>query len=427
MNIEVIYDKFLVTDGVNTDSRTVQPNQLFVALKGDNFDGNQYAQSALEKGALYAMVDDESVATNDEQFIVVDDCLIALQKLANFHRKLLRTPIIAITGSNGKTTTKELTNAVLSMQYNTFATKGNLNNHIGVPLSLLSLTDAHQIAIIEMGANHLGEIAELCKIAQPNYGLITNIGLAHVEGFGSAENIVKGKTELYKYLNKQQKEAVFVNADDEQLMELSGDLKQITYGKTSDFFTGTINEGSKTLCLTLNDLEHEITVYTQLFGEYNFYNALSAAAIGKHFGVPLNDIAEAIEQYTPANHRSQIIEHNTTTYIVDAYNANSSSMQAALQQFAKVESSKKLAILGSMLELGSIQEQAHQEIVDTVKNMGIDAIFVGNEFKQAAPKEQWAANAKEAKALLNKRKLENTTILLKGSRGIKLEQLLPDA
>lgn len=425
MNIEVLYDQFSVTSGVSTDTRSIQLNQMFIALKGEHFNGNKYAKKALEKGAIYAVVDEEKYAENDEQYILVDDCLVALQKLANFHRKMLRTPIIAITGSNGKTTTKELMHAVLSMRFETFATKGNLNNHIGVPLSLLSLTSEHQIAIIEMGANHLGEIAALCKIAQPNYGIITNIGTAHIEGFGNQENIQKGKTELYNYLVKQQKEAVFVNADDALLMSLSSGLEQITYGKNSDFFTGKIEDGDPTLRLTIDDLEQEFTITTHLFGEYNFTNALAAGAVGKHFGVPLLDIAEAIEQYQPANHRSQIVKKNGTTYIVDAYNANISSMRVAISQFAKLKAEKKLAILGSMLEHGKLEQSAHKEVVALTEQHKIPSIFVGKEFKKAAPENRWFATAEEAKKYLATKDLTNTTILLKGSRGIQIEQLLP--
>ena len=426
MNIEVLYDKFSVTSGVSTDTRNIQPNELFFALKGEHFNGNKYAKKALQKGAIYAVIDEEKYAENDEQYIVVEDCLVALQQLANFHRKMLRTPIVAITGSNGKTTTKELMHAVLSMRFETFATKGNLNNHIGVPLSLLSLTSNHQIAIIEMGANHVGEIAALCKIAQPNYGLITNIGTAHLEGFGSQENIQKGKTELYNYLHQQQKDAVFVNADDALLLSLSSNLEQITYGTSSDFFTGRIEASDPTLQLTIDDLEQEFTITTKLFGEYNFTNALAAGAVGKHFGVPLLDIAEAIEQYQPANHRSQIVQVGTTTFIVDAYNANISSMRAAVNQFGKINSPKKLAILGSMLEHGSIEEQAHQEMVELTKQLNIPALFVGKEFQQAAPKTQWFANTEQLKQHLSTQDIEHHTILLKGSRGIRLEEVLPN-
>ena len=425
MNIEVLYDKFSVTSGVSTDTRSIEPNQMFFALKGEHFNGNKYAKEALQKGAIYAVVDEEEFAENDEQYIVVNNCLEALQQLANFHRKMLRTPMIAITGSNGKTTTKELIHAVLSMRFETFATKGNLNNHIGVPLSLLSLTTAHQIAIIEMGANHLGEIAELCKIAQPNFGLITNIGTAHIEGFGSQENIQKGKAELYQYLQKQQKEAVFVNSDDALLLSLSDHLEQITYGRSSEFFTGSIEESDPTMRLTIDDSEQEFTITTHLFGEYNFTNALAAGAVGKHFGIPLLDIAEAIEQYRPANHRSQIIEKDDTTYIVDAYNANISSMRAALEQFAKLKAENKLAVLGSMLEHGELEEAAHQEVVELIHSYSIPAIFVGKEFKGIAPEEQWFASVDEAKKEILNRNLSNTTVLLKGSRGIQLEKLLP--
>lgn len=422
MNIEELYDKFSVTGGVNTDSRSILPDEMFFALKGENFNGNKYADDALLKGALYAVVDEEEYATSS-QHLLVDDTLKVLQELANFHRKMLDVPILAITGSNGKTTTKELIHAVLSSTFSTYATKGNLNNHIGVPLSLLRMNSTHQIGIIEMGANHMGEIAALCRIAEPNFGLITNIGTAHIEGFGSQQNIQKGKSELYDYIRDHKRSGVFVNSEDALLLSLSEDLNQITYGTSSDFFSGRIEGNPLTLKLTIDDQEQEFTIRTNLFGEYNFYNALAAGAVGKHFGVPLVDIAEEIEQYKPQNHRSQILKKNDITYIVDAYNANLSSMKAALKQFEKIKANK-LAILGSMLELGDMEQEAHREIVSLVKEKNIDAYFVGQEFQRFSPKGKWFEKVEDLKKFLDKASLKGKTVLLKGSRGIRLENIL---
>lgn len=425
MFIEELYDKFSVSTGINTDTRTIEFDQFFVALKGANFNGNQYADEALSKGAIFALVDEEEYATT-EQHILVEDCLKTLQDLARFHRNMLGVPIVAITGSNGKTTTKELIQAVLSTTYNTFATKGNLNNHIGVPLSLLSMTSEHQVGIIEMGANHVGEIADLCKIAKPNFGIVTNIGAAHVEGFGSLENIQIAKNELYEYIRQNRKDGVFVNADDALLMSLTEDIERITYGRSSEFFSGDIveNELEPTMMVTIDDSEQDFTIQTNLFGAYNLSNALCAGAVGRHFDVAMVDIAEAIEDYSPSNHRSQVMLQDGTTYILDSYNANLSSMKVAVEQFCKIPAERKIAILGSMLELGEMADSAHQQIVELCAKNDIKGYFIGKEFEGIAPKEFYFASVQEFKKSFEKLQKRGAAILLKGSRGIQLEKLL---
>lgn len=425
MFIEELYDKFSVSTGINTDTRTIEFDQFFVALKGANFNGNQYADEALSKGAIFALVDEEKYATT-EQHILVEDCLKTLQDLARFHRNMLGVPIVAITGSNGKTTTKELIQAVLSTTYNTFATKGNLNNHIGVPLSLLSMNSEHQVGIIEMGANHVGEIADLCKIAKPNFGIVTNIGAAHVEGFGSLENIQIAKNELYEYIRQNRKDGVFVNADDGLLMSLTEDIERITYGRSSEFFSGDIveNDLDPTMMITIDDSEQDFTIQTNLFGEYNLSNALCAGAVGRHFDVSMVDIAEAIEDYSPSNHRSQVMLKDGTTYILDSYNANLSSMKVAIEQFKKMPAERKIAILGSMLELGEMTTAAHQQIVHLCASHEIKGYFIGKEFEGIAPAEFYFTSVQDFKKTFESIQKRGAAILLKGSRGIQLEKLL---
>ncbi len=425
LSIEELYDRFLVTTGVSIDTRTIQQDQLFFALKGEHFNGNEYADQALQNGALYAVVDEVEYATSD-QHILVENSLASLQNLAKFHRSTLVIPIIGLTGSNGKTTTKELIAAVLSTTYLCYATKGNLNNHIGVPLSILEITPKHDIAVIEMGANHMGEIHELCTIAQPNFGLITNIGIAHIEGFGSKENVAKAKGELYEYLKTTDSHTIFLNEDDNQLVQMSHGLETINYGLQSDFVSGEIVSNNPFLTLTIEDFEQEFTITTKLTGEYNFYNSLAAAAVGRTFDVDLLDVVEAIEQYVPKNNRSQIAKSKDNTFIIDAYNANPSSMRVALESFAKVEANNKLVILGSMLELGALEAQEHENIAALAQANFNHILLVGKEFKPAAKQLviDWVDNTDEAKSWLNKQDFHDFMILLKASRGIQLESLV---
>jgi len=425
MNTAELYQIFLSSSGISTDTRSIKPGQLFLALKGGNFNGNTYADQALNNGAAYAVVDEAEFARSDKH-ILVSDGLQALQELAQHHRKQLAIPIIGITGSNGKTTTKELCHAVLSKKYNTFATKGNLNNHIGVPLSLLSISNKHEIAIIEMGANHVGEIADLCSISQPNYGLITNVGTAHIEGFGSQENIYKAKGELYDWIRNSNEKGVFVNQDIDYLVEMSSGIRQILYGETATFFAGKLKKGQANLALTIQNGEDSLEVNSQLIGDYNYPNALVAGCIGHFFNVPLASIKDALEAYTPSNNRSQYLEKEGNAFIMDAYNANPSSINAALDHFENLVHSHKMVILGDMLELGAIAQKEHQAIVERVSKIELDkAIFVGPEFHPfiEAPNLHFP-DVHALKAWWTEQSVKDYLILIKGSRGIKLENLV---
>jgi UDP-N-acetylmuramoyl-tripeptide--D-alanyl-D-alanine ligase len=345
----------------------------------------------------------------------VDDVLKTLQQLAQYHRNQLKIPVKGITGTNGKTTTKELVAAVLSKQYKTAYTKGNLNNHIGVPLTLLSIKKDDEIAVIEMGANHPGEIEQLCQIAQPDYGLITNIGKAHLEGFGTLENIIETKTALYRAA-----QTLFVNEEDEILKQKAGSKKQtIFYGKSTNI-SGNIVEMNP--CLVINLLEKKIQ--TQLSGNYNLPNILAAAAIGKYFGVSEQDICDAISKYTPQNNRSQIIKNGTHTIIADYYNANPTSMKAALENFLQINAPNKLAILGDMLELGENSETEHQGIINFCEENNIETVFIGTEFfRWKNNRSKFFINVRDCNNYLNICKIDDTLILLKGSRGVHLEEI----
>lgn len=421
--IQELYNIFLKSTGVCTDTRKLQKDNLFFALKGPSFNGNEFAEKALNNGAAYAVIDEEKFK-KDERFILVKDVLTALQALAKHHRQQLDIPIIAITGSNGKTTTKELTQAVLKTTFKTFATDGNLNNHIGVPLSLLSINKQHEIAIIEMGANHQGEIAAYCEWVMPKFGLINNIGSAHLEGFGGIEGVIKGKTELYKSLEKN-KGLVFYNEDDALLKEKSKLIKErVSYGtkKTADYTFNFISE-NPFVKIAFSGVE----ISSNLTGGYNFSNLMVAVAIGVHFGVSIENIKKGIENYFPDNNRSQILEKDGVKYILDAYNANPTSMQAALESFAKMEASKKMIIIGDMYELGSESEQAHQKILQLIKDLSFDKVLVvGNLFSKHRENFEFTFlnSANEAKEWLRNQNLKDCTILVKGSRGVKLETIL---
>lgn len=421
--ITKLYEAFLNSTGISTDTRNVSEGNLFFALKGPTFNGNQFAERALSAGAKFAVID-EAQFKKDDRYFLVEDVLSTLQALAKFHREKLNIPIIAITGSNGKTTTKELANAVLSTKFNTFATFGNLNNHIGVPLSLLSINAKHEIAIIEMGANHQGEIAAYCQWALPNFGLINNIGEAHLEGFGGIEGVIKGKTELYTSL-KNAKGTVFFNVDDALLTEKSSGIEnKVSYGLNPNA-THTFKVLQETPFVSVQMGETEIK--SNLTGSYNIPNIMVACAIGKHFGLTEVQIKEGIEGYFPANNRSQILEKNGVKYIMDAYNANPTSMEAALQSFSKLQTIHKIVILGDMFEVGETTHIAHQKILQTVEKLGFEkAILVGkffSEHKQNFPF-NFFENAQDTKAYLNQLSLENSTILVKGSRAMKLETVV---
>ncbi|PWK18269.1 UDP-N-acetylmuramoyl-tripeptide--D-alanyl-D-alanine ligase [Xanthomarina spongicola] len=421
MNIEQLHTLFLKHPSVSTDTRKISKNDLYFALKGDNFNGNAFTKQALENGASYCIIDEEEFATN-KQCIVVEDVLTTLQELATFHRKYLKLPIIALTGSNGKTTTKELIHAVLSKKFKTSATIGNLNNHIGVPLTLLKMTNTTEIGIVEMGANHKKEIEFLCNIALPDYGLITNFGKAHLEGFGSVEGVIEGKSELYKHLITHKK-TIFVNSNDPIQLEKSKAAKTITFGTSKmDDFIIHFKSAQPNVSVTFNNIE----INSQLIGEYNFNNISVAIAIGAYFKVEENLIKDAIEKYVPQNNRSQIVEKGAIKIILDAYNANPSSMTVALQNFEKLQAKNKIAILGDMFELGQDAKKEHIAIAELANSLKLSkVIFIGENFHDAIPKSNETYktfnNFKEHFKLDT---LKNTTLLIKGSRGMALERIL---
>ena len=422
MNIEQIHSLFLSCNTVCTDTRKLQENDIFFALKGDNFNGNTYAKKALELGAKYAIIDDETCVVNSKT-ILVEDTLKTLQNLASFHRLYIGAPIIALTGSNGKTTTKELINTVLSKKYNTTATIGNLNNHIGVPLTLLSMTTDTEIGIVEMGANHQKEIDFLCAIAKPDYGYITNFGKAHLEGFGGIEGVIKGKSEMYDYLISNQKN-IFVNINDSIQVEKTKNGKIFTFGNTSEANIIVNFTEAKPF---VKCLYHNLEIKSQLIGDYNFNNIAIAITIGNYFKVTNSDIKTAVESYLPTNNRSQIIQKNTNKIILDAYNANPTSMNAALLNFEK-QSGYKIAILGDMFELGNEAKQEHQNISNLAVSLNIDKIiFVGENFHESKIKSNKASQFKtytDFKTHFNLSKIDNAILLIKGSRGMALERVL---
>mgnify|MGYP000164848831 FL=1 len=424
MKLEQLHQLFLESSGVSTDTRNIKQNALFFALKGVNFNGNTFAHQALKSGAKYVVID-EVVSPANERFILVDNVLETLQALANFHRKHLGLPIIALTGSNGKTTTKELIHAVLKPHFKTVATVGNLNNHIGVPLTLLSMTVATEIGIVEMGANHAKEIAMLCEIAQPNIGYITNFGKAHLEGFGSEEGVVKAKSELYDYL-KANSGIIILNSDDPKQVAQVGAYDRIyTFSEALETAVNVkLTATQPFLSLALQN----ITINTNLVGNYNVYNCAAALAIGTHYKLTPLQLKEGIEAYVPANNRSQIIKQNTNEILLDAYNANPSSMEVALDNFKSIQNSHKLAVLGDMFELGTTSVKEHLEVVNqAMLTKGCIFYFVGSHFfehKTDHPKLQFFKTFDDLQLHLEQSTISNTSILIKGSRGMALERVL---
>jgi UDP-N-acetylmuramoyl-tripeptide--D-alanyl-D-alanine ligase len=424
--VQEIYQLFLAHPFVSTDSRQVKPGSLFFALQGDSFNGNEFAIKALDAGAAWAIVDEPGYSTHPS-CILVDDVLDMLQALAKHHRMQFDIPVIGITGTNGKTTTKELVYSVLSRKYNTLATAGNLNNHIGVPLTLLNISPSTGVAIVEMGANHPGEIDFLCNIAQPTYGLITNIGKAHLEGFGSYEGVVRTKTELYRFLHKRNGTAV-IHRDDDVLMQHSSGLSAITYGSPpADLTLIKVNAG-QLVSVTIQFIDgDQLDVDSKLYGRYNTDNVLAAACIGQYFNVPPPEIKAAIESYQPGNNRSQITETGTNMLIMDAYNANPSSMKAAIETFAHADYPDKTIILGDMLELGDVSDQEHLEVLNLIAQVGFKNIYlVGPIFTRlnTARENICFQDTSLAKMWMEHHKIENATVLIKGSRGIRLEKLV---
>ena len=435
MDIETLYSYFLQHPIITTDSRDVPADSMFFALKGDSFDGNQYAQAALDKGAAYAVVDDSSV--QGEHIILVPDVLKALQQLAHYHRCQLGTTIVGITGTNGKTTTKELIAAVLQKKYNVLYTQGNFNNHIGVPKTLLQLTKEHDIAVVEMGANHPGEIKTLVEIVCPDYGLITNVGRAHLEGFGSFEGVIRTKGELYDFL-RADAGTVFINNDNQYLKDISHDLRLVKYGHTpaDDLLVlGEFIDCNPTLHFRWKQQGSPFSpmeVQTRLIGSYNLDNALAAACVGTIFAVPAEDISTALSEYTPSNNRSQLTKTADNQLIVDAYNANPTSMAAALDSFAHVKAERKMVILGDMKELGEVSQAEHNSILNRLAELQLQQVWlVGSEFQKALQANpvvsaRTFADVEEVKALLATPdgKPRDYTILIKGSNSTKLIQLL---
>lgn len=423
--IAELYRNIIRGHRITTDSRTIRPGDIFIALKGENFDGNRYAPEALQKGAAAAIIDDPAYLTSGCE--VVDDTLHFLQEAAHYHRRQLNIPILGITGTNGKTTTKELCHTVLSQKFRTFATPGNFNNHIGVPLTLLSMDETTELGIVEMGANHPGEIQVLCDIAEPDFGIITNIGHAHLEGFGSYENIITTKKALYDHVFAKNG-LVFVNAGDPLLLQLSEGHKRETYGMNGNLLKGEIKQTIPYLVFSLKTLKGDLYVKTHLVGGYNFDNAMAASAVGSHFGVDPLKIQSAIESYKPSNLRSQLIKTTANTVILDAYNANPSSMQAAISNFCEMQGTHKVMILGEMLELGSESEQAHRHILKLAEKGQFEQIFlVGNNFEHCYDKCNFIAWFKDTETLiqaLKNKPLKDSFIFVKGSRGNKLEDIV---
>ncbi len=431
MKITELYKIFLQFPSIQTDSRKIKEADLFFALQGTNFNGNQFAEEALSKGAAYAIVD-EATCTPNDRIIQVDDVLKTLQNLAHHHRRQFilsstekQIPFIAITGSNGKTTSKELINAVLSTSFKTYTTEGNFNNHIGIPLTLLKIKHDAEMAIIEMGANHQNEIAAYCVYTMPTYGVITNCGKAHLEGFGSEEGIRKGKGELFDYL-RLHKGTAFVMRDYNYLQEMSKRLTNcITYGTHNAGLTGSIKNSTGLLEVTIHTGSSIDYIKTNLVGEYNLPNILLAVTIGKYFNVPDEKIKWALENYIPSNNRSQLIEKNGNKIILDAYNANPSSMQAAIENFAKMSGENKVLLLGAMMELGAESHQEHQHLIELInKYKWKNVVLVGGDFNKASHSFLYFESSKQAKKWFNNQNFNASNILIKGSRSTQMEKIL---
>ncbi len=424
IEISDLHKRFLRSTGICTDTRKIESDNLFFALKGDNFDGNQYAAKALDNGACYAVVDSPDVVL-DDRFILVNDSLKTLQDLATHHRLSLNIPIFSLTGSNGKTTTKELIREVLATKYKVSATEGNLNNHIGVPLTLLKMTPETEIGVVEMGANHVGEIAALAEIARPDAGLITNIGKAHLEGFGGYEGVLRGKTELYNFIIKA-KGQIFINSDDAVLMNMAKRMIEPKfYNNPGDFLECEMIASSP---FVKYKSENGTLVETQLIGEYNFKNIAAALCVGKYFEVDLSDANEAIASYIPENNRSQIKITERNKIILDAYNANPNSMHGALDNLAAMEHPKKVAILGDMFELGADEALEHESLMNIAISLNLDQVLVCGKasFKAASDKPGIHAFSDRAKLVeyLNQNPINDALILIKASRGMALEVLI---
>ena len=424
MNISKIYALFNQNNSVSIDTRSIKPKDIFFAIKGPNFDGNNFALEAIKKGASYVISDNPAISKKSDKIIYVDNSIKALQKLANYHRRKLNTKIIAITGSNGKTTSKELILNVLKSKYKTTATKGNLNNHLGVPLSLLEINENTEFGIIEMGANHINEISQLCKIAEPNFGYITNFGNAHLEGFGSIEGVIKGKSELYNYLINN-KSLIFNNSENIKQTSLINNYKNT--------YSFGINSESNCI-INKSDSENSLNVSYQnkiikstIYGDYNFENICIAIAIGEYFEVDFKNIKQGIESYLPDNNRSQISVKNNNTIILDAYNANPTSMSLALKAFKKTNYKNKMIIVGDMFELGKDSNHYHQEIINRLEKINDCIIYIVGEYfckTKHSDRIESFSTTKELINNLSKTNISNYSILIKGSRGMQLEKII---
>ena len=424
MNIEEIYKIYLEYPSVQTDTRKLNNGDIYFALKGENFNGNHFVSQAFEKGANYCVVDEIEYQINDK-CILVEDVLSCLQALATHHRKQFAIPFIAITGSNGKTTTKELMMAVLSSKYKTYATEGNLNNHIGVPLTILKIKKDAQMAIIEMGANHQKEIAFYCNIALPTHGLINNCGKAHLEGFGGIEGVKKGKGELYDFL-KNKDGIIFRNSDLEYLNEMSiGIDKQVTYGEHQANFTGKSYTENSFLQVAVLTKGLECTIHTQLVGEYNLANVLGAVAVGSTFDIHINDIKKSIEEYSPSNSRSQLMKIGTNTVILDAYNANPTSMVSAINNFSQLDYPNKIIMIGAMMELGDESINEHQKIIELLEQSNWkQVVLVGGNFNVVKHSFIYFENSTLAQKWFVESAFQNTAFLIKGSRAFQMEKII---
>ncbi|MBK5279779.1 MAG: UDP-N-acetylmuramoyl-tripeptide--D-alanyl-D-alanine ligase [Bacteroidia bacterium] len=424
MYIERLYQKYLESGKISTDTRQITPHSVFFALKGEKFNANEFAAEALTLGAKYAVVDDERFA-NGDRYILVKDSLDALQRLAKHHRSQLKIPVIGLTGSNGKTTTKELLNAVLSRKFRTLATKGNLNNHIGVPLTILSIDKEIEIAIVEMGANHLGEIALLSSIANPTHGFVTNIGKAHIGTFGGFENIVRSKSELYQHLI-QNEGIVFINSQDPILSNMAKRFKApLAYPSVGDYYSCELIEADPFVKLRTEDGE---MIQTQIVGGYNFENIAVALCLGKYFGVKANLANKAVAEYVPGNMRSQVLKKGTNTIILDAYNANPSSMQAAIDNLASMNAGRKVAILGDMFELEAEADKEHRYIGQLLKEKKFECVYLCGKLMRSASEELSQALFFETKdelmEELKRNPIVDATVLVKASRGVGLETVV---
>lgn len=428
MNIAALYQLYQQHPMVTTDSRNCPTDSIFIALKGNSFNGNVFAVQALEKGCAYAVVDEaEYTDKANERIILVDSCLKTLQQLANYHRRQLGTKVIGITGTNGKTTTKELISAVLSQSHNLLYTQGNLNNHIGVPLTLLRLKAEHDLAVVEMGASHPGDIKELTEIAEPDYGIITNVGRAHLEGFGSFQGVIRTKGELYDFLRKKGDSTVFIQHENVYLAGIAKGLNLIPYGKEDTLYVN----GDVTSCSPLLAFRWKMgrdgktyQVQTKLIGEYNLDNVLAAVAIGRFFGIEPEKINKALEEYTPQNNRSQLKETENNKLIIDAYNANPTSMMAALRNFRNINAEHKMVILGDMKELGSASPEEHRKITDFLNACSFDkVILVGDQFAATEHRYEVFPNVESVMIYLQANKPKDSYILIKGSNSIRLSLL----